>query len=669
MFRKKGILVLTMAMILASISLTACQKTQETASVSSETSVLSAVSEGQETSVSSAEETASVTEDVSKTTESSQNSVSSTSPVEQSSTAQTSTKPAEQSSTAQTSTKPAEQSSTVQTSTQPAEQSSTVQTSTQPAEQSSTVQTSTKPAEQSSTVQTSTKPVEQSSTVQTSTKPTEQSSTVQTSTKPVEQSSTVQTSTKPVEESSKPTETSTPTITPQETDIGGIALYQELFSMDSTVQVSLTVAQSELDKLQSDYNKYKNMGSKSPIYRKATLTLTVNGTTYTLDEVGIRLKGNMWLAPVYDKKGKLNISHYKLSFNETFDDSTYYGAEAKKWASDEERKARKKRRLATLKEMDTKWNICYDETFVREIYAADLCREQGILVQQIGLAQMNFNGKNYGIVKIYEPVDDIFLEKRLPEAALGGDLYKCGWTMRPCNYVQNEVTYGVEDKDKALKYNFNLKTNKKKSDHSALKNLLKVMAGNPSKADFEKIVDADYFAKFLAVSYFLGDPDDIRNNYNNHYIYFRKDTGKAVFIVYDNDRTLGITYGYNPDGTGMTGQQPFYDKAVGAGGSQRNPLIRSAILNSNAYCKTQYTSALQTIAASRFWQEDVFLTYYEKAKNHYAAFVQPDVNFANVKQSFRFSLDGKYPAGDKANMSFTEYVTRIMKTYHTAMGG
>ncbi len=630
MFRKKGILVLTMAMILASVSLTACQKTQETASVSSETSVLSAVSEGQETSVSSAEETASVTEDVSKTTESSQNPVSSTSPVEQSSTAQTSTKPAEQSSTAQTSTKPAEQSSTVQTSTQPAEQSSTVQTSTKPVEQSSTVQTSTKPTEQSSTVQTSTKPVEQSS---------------------------------------KPTETSTPTITPQETDIGGIALYQELFSMDSTVQVSLTVAQSELDKLQSDYNKYKNMGSKSPIYRKATLTLTVNGTTYTLDEVGIRLKGNMWLAPVYDKKGKLNISHYKLSFNETFDDSTYYGTEAKKWASDEERKARKKRRLATLKEMDTKWNICYDETFVREIYAADLCREQGILVQQIGLAQMNFNGKNYGIVKIYEPVDDIFLEKRLPEAALGGDLYKCGWTMRPCNYVQNEVTYGVEDKDKALKYNFNLKTNKKKSDHAALKNLLKVMAGNPSKADFEKIVDADYFAKFLAVSYFLGDPDDIRNNYNNHYVYFRKDTGKAVFIVYDNDRTLGITYGYNPDGTGMTGQQPFYDKAVGAGGSQRNPLIRSAILNSNAYCKTQYTSALQTIAASRFWQEDVFLTYYEKAKNHYAAFVQPDVNFANVKQSFRFSLDGKYPAGDKANMSFTEYVTRIMKTYHTAMGG
>ena len=56
MFRKKGILVLTMAMILASVSLTACQKTQETASVSSETSVLSAVSEGQETSVSSAEE-------------------------------------------------------------------------------------------------------------------------------------------------------------------------------------------------------------------------------------------------------------------------------------------------------------------------------------------------------------------------------------------------------------------------------------------------------------------------------------------------------------------------------------------------------------------------------------------------------------------------------------
>ena len=78
----------------------------------------------------------------------------------------------------------------------------------------------------------------------------------------------------------------------------------------------------------------------------------------------------------------------------------------------------------------------------------------------------------FGVLKIYEPVDELFLEKHLPESALGGDLYKCGWTMKPCNYVANQVTFGVDDKDTGAKFNFNLKTNEKSSNHSALVNML-----------------------------------------------------------------------------------------------------------------------------------------------------------------------------------------------------
>lgn len=463
------------------------------------------------------------------------------------------------------------------------------------------------------------------------------------------------------QESSKPAE---PQPVSEQTDIGGMKLYNSLFSLNNKIQLEVQVAQSEMDKLQQDYYKYKRIGSKSPIYRKATVKLTVGSEQYTIEEVGIRLKGNMSLKPVYDDDGKLNMSHYKLSFNETFDDKDRYGTDVKKWASEELRKARKNRRLATLKELDIKWNLSYDETYIRELYAAELSREQGVIAQHINLAQLTFNGQNYGVMKIYEPVDEIFLEKNLPVSALGGDLYKCGWTFKPCNYVYNEVTFGVEDKDKGKKYNYNLKTNKKSSDHASLKNLLKVISMNPSKAELSKVVDTDYFAKFLAVSYFLGDPDDIRNNYNNHYIYFRKDNGKAIFIVYDNDRTLGVTYGYNPDSTGMTGQSPFSGIAAGADGVQRNPLIKLAILNSNACLKTEYTAALKAVAASGYWDTALFNSYYEKARSHYESVVKPSVTFANVKEVFRFSLDGKYPSGEKANMSFADYVTRIMKTFH-----
>lgn len=446
--------------------------------------------------------------------------------------------------------------------------------------------------------------------------------------------------------------------------VGDIDLYNALFNVANNLKIELTVSQEEMDKLQSDYNRYKRINSKSPIYRKASLVITINGQRFAMDEVGIRLKGNMWLSPVYDKHGNLNISHYKLSFNETFDKSEYYGNEAKVWASKEERKARKNRRFATLKKLDLKWNSCYDETYMREIYAAKMFRENGVLVQNINLAQTVFNGNNYGVMKLYEPVDEIFLEKNLPSSALGGDLYKCGWTNKPCNYVLNQVTYGVDDKDTGAKYNYNLKTNEKSSDHGALRNLLSTLASNPDKNTFESVIDTYYLANFLAASYFAGDPDDIRNNYNNHYVYFRNDNGKAIFIPYDNDRTMGITYGYNPDGTGMTKPSPYSNMASGIRKTQANPMINLAIVNSNGYIRNEYTSALKRIASSGILSDDVFNSYYNLAFSNYSGVVTPSVSFANQELNFRFSLDGRYTSSDRENMSFSEYAQRILKTFN-----
>lgn len=472
-------------------------------------------------------------------------------------------------------------------------------------------------------------------------------------------------------QTSHSSQTSQPVPEPAETpavnnnSVGDINLFNSLFNLANRVTVQLTVSQEEMNKLQNDYNKYKRMNSKSPIYRKASLTITVNGQSFSMDEVGIRLKGNMSLSPVYDKNGNLNLSHYKLSFNETFDDTDYYGSDAKVWASKEQRKERKNRRFATLKKMDLKWNGMYDDTYIREIYASEMFRDNGVLSQNIGLTQLLFNGNNYGVMKIYEPVDEIFLEKRLPAQALGGDLYKCGWTMSPCNYVQRQVTYGVDDKDTGAKFNFNLKTNEKSSNHASLKNLLSVLNSNPNKSQFESVVDTGYLANFLAASYFAGDPDDIRNNYNNHYVYFRKDNGKAIFIPYDNDRTMGITYGYNPDGTGMTKPSPYSNMASGARQTQANPMINLGIVNSNGYIRNEYTNALKNIANSAVFNIDNFNAKYEQARANYESVVTPSVNFANQKQQFKFSLDGNFTSGDNRNMSFSVFAERILQTFHS----
>ena len=105
-------------------------------------------------------------------------------------------------------------------------------------------------------------------------------------------------------------------------------MYNELFKIENKVSVSIKMDSSEIDKLQADYMKYSAAGGdkKSEIYRKADITVTVNGRSYEIDEVGIRLKGNQSLEPFYSQDGTPNICSFKLSFDETFDDKDEYGS-------------------------------------------------------------------------------------------------------------------------------------------------------------------------------------------------------------------------------------------------------------------------------------------------------------------------------------------------------
>ena len=463
-------------------------------------------------------------------------------------------------------------------------------------------------------------------------------------------------------------------------DIGGIELYNEIFNIENRVTVDISMDKAEIDKLQADYMKFtaKDKNTKSEIYRMANVTFKVGEKTYTVEEVGIRLKGNQSMEPFYDKNGNPNICSFKLSFDETFDDKDDYGTDVKVWTDDSARKARKKRTFATLNELDIKWNISYDNTNIREIYATKLFEAADVLVQKINLSQMNINGNNYGLVKIYEPVDNNFLKKRLPENAVGGDLYKCMWSecdnngkrtnwWRGATYKLDN-SYGIQKNQEGKKFNFNLKTNKKTSTHESLKNFLNVInKSNVTKEELEKVLDVDNYAAFMAAEYFAGDPDDIRNNYNNHYIYFRKDNGKAVFIVYDNDRTLGITYGLNKN---CAVRNPYSNYAA-TQGEQENPLIKKTIshqpLESLAYIRDKYADELSKLAKTEMLtSDDDFNKMYNTAKNNYESIITPYTRFGNQEQDFKFSLDGNKNGGERDNMSFEQFRSTIISTYSSA---
>ena len=471
--------------------------------------------------------------------------------------------------------------------------------------------------------------------------------------------------------------TETVTTTYSETKEQGLEIYERLFDLGNKVSVNIHMTKSEIGKLQEDYQKYteNDPNKKSEIYRKADVTFTIGSDSYTVEEVGIRLKGNQTIRPFYDYDGTPNLCSFKLSFDETFDNAEEYGTDVRTWATAAEKDARKKRTFASLNKLDIKWNISYDDSNIKEIYATKLFEANETLVQKIGLSQMTFNDNNYGLVKIYEPVDKEFLEKRLPKSALGGDLYKCMWS--ECDNSGNRTgkwrgvtyntdnSYGIQKNSDGIKYNFNLKTNKKTSNHESLINFLEIVnKPDMTKDELEKVLDVDYYANFIAAEYFAGDPDDIRNNFNNHYIYFRKDNGKAIFIVYDNDRTLGITIDMNINCTDISP----YSNSAAAMGEQKNMLIKNTITDDAtaefSYIKDKYTAALKNLSETKMLtSSDDFDQMYIKAKSNYEDIVTPYMTFANQRKKFQFNLDGSETGGNETNMSFEQFRSQIMNTY------
>lgn len=450
-------------------------------------------------------------------------------------------------------------------------------------------------------------------------------------------------------------------------------LYRQLFDPDNKIEINLDMPASELKKLQDDYDHYRGFGSKSPIYRMGTLTIKITtaagSTTYRISEVGARMKGNTSRTDFYNSNdGIYKYIHLKLDFQETFDDESYYGSSAKVWTNEEDREDRKDRTFAALEQLEMRWNKCYDPTYLRETYAYELYRSEGVMAPLTNLCSFDWSKNHMGVYTIVEPVDKAFLEKRFDGDDADGDLYKCGWTNQPANLTSTN-SIGIEDEDSGRFYVYDLKNNKKTSTHAALKNFInRLNSPSLTKEELAKIVDLNSFISYAAVSYFLGNPDDMRNNYNNYYLYFVPSTGKAVVIPYDFDRCLGLTFEWNPTGNGVTQDDPFSDRIAAqdnnGGQGQKNPLYLKTVIKGGWYVE-EYGNILKKVAANSLLQNSTFEQWFNRASRIYGAYVQPSKNFHNAGgRDFRFTLADNV-AG---NLSIKTYLTRKMATYNRCIG-
>lgn len=447
-------------------------------------------------------------------------------------------------------------------------------------------------------------------------------------------------------------------------------LYDRLFDVRNKIEIAIDMKESEIAKLQEDFYEYaKDRQEQSPIYRMADMSIAIttpdgNKEIYTFDQVGVRLKGTSYSrVDFYSKeKGIYNLNHLKVSFQETFDDEAIYGEDIIKWNTKAERDARKDRTFATLEKLDLKFNRSDDPTYIRDYYASMIYRDNGLLVAQENLSTVKWAGMHLGVWTIIEPVDKIFLERNLPPEAQGGDLYKCAYLTK----FDGNDTIGIENELEGKFYLIDLKTNKKTSDFSQIRRLIDMLnKGVPTKAEIAEYVDIDQWLTFCAVSFFVGNPDDMRNDFNNFAVYFPPNTGKAIFIARDFDRGLGVTHNQNYTKCTMTAVSPYSTTIAWTGEDQPNPLFLYTVCSGGYYVR-EFTDKLAEVAKCDFFTNEKFNHYFDISCALYKNDTKPDKVFNNTKgKYFTFDLKKTSPLTEKPNSSFSDYITARMRNYRT----
>ena len=465
--------------------------------------------------------------------------------------------------------------------------------------------------------------------------------------------------------------------------------YQDLFNLGNEVSISIDIEDSELRKLQEDLEYYTNTHCKNQLYRhvkSVTITLKNFSNTYswTFEDVGIRQKGNTsrkdyW--PILNSSGDIGyLNHFKLSFDETFDDDAY-GSDKVDWSSDPEGLAlRKDREFLGLTGLDLKWNKNYDATHIKEVYASKLYKAAGLISQNVGLSNFEINqvDKNQtfdmGVYTLFEPAKKSLIKRTLQnedimnfgtwsdekkgtygaEGSKYGDLYKCGWGI-DLTYNNMNGNIGVGSMDGSYTPKYERKTNT--SDDSYSDSLLKALGQAVSTKNIDNIrkkLDIEYFAAIEAVNYFVGNPDDLRNNTNNTMIYMRRSDGMGITIPIDNDRCFGITKDWDPDGNGMRNIGPM-DTSKATGGDVIS-LYKNTILKKNSASNKLYLAYITAFYNSDWVKNSTFLAYYNMAKNTYQSSVSSDFDYLN------FSLTD-------SNYSFSDYMSAKLNNCKSYLDG
>lgn len=310
---------------------------------------------------------------------------------------------------------------------------------------------------------------------------------------------------------------------------------------------------------------------------------TKDGKEWFFNDIGFRIRGNtsrispqeIWFDEETEtlKYGKYQQAHFALDFEEWVED-------------DEDKKLADSMKGLILKRFKD------DFTYSREIFAYNFFRNNGVWlapraayttlkIQIVDDMDLDGDGDvtefetiDYGVYGMIEEVKKQFLKERTTKQGGGelqsqkGNLWKC---THPSNFLladvegkigEEEFSFVKDEEENIIgsnkvTYPYDYKGDNELAEGKEqlltfmkdLNNLPDCTDSDNDEADIETIkafytdrMDGDLFLKTYAINIILGMWDDYWINSNNFYFYFDTN-GKAYFIPYDYDNSLGTNGG------------------------------------------------------------------------------------------------------------------------------
>jgi len=299
-----------------------------------------------------------------------------------------------------------------------------------------------------------------------------------------------------------------------------------LYGDQELPRIDISISQADLNDLYA--NPYADEE------KMAGFTFSGNGITESLDQVGIRFKGNTSLNN--QKKS------FKISFNTYVPGRKFYGVE----------------KLNISAEVN-------DPSMLRANLCWKLYRKLGLPAPRSNHIRLYVNGEFYGLYHNVEQIDENLMKSRL--GAGYGNLYKCLWPADLEYLGSDPEAYKYYSGDRQP---YDLQVNEEYDDYNDLAEMIAALHnldGTDFRNSFEKYFNVQSLLKIMALDVMTGNWDDYIYNKNNYYLYRDPLSGRFELYPYDMDNTFGIDWVGEDWGTRSVynwnnGSRPLYTKVL-----------------------------------------------------------------------------------------------------------